>query len=80
MLAETKSIYRKEYKKLINALVDARKKADLTQVELAQKLKKPQSFVSKYESLDRRLDVIEFVEIAEHIGAKYQKLIQEALS
>lgn len=79
-MADQKSIHRKEYKKLIEALINARKKAGLTQVELAKKLKKHQSFVSKYEGLDRRLDVIEFVEIANHIGTSYQKLIKEALS
>ena len=36
-----------------------RKEAGLTQVELARRLRRPQSFVSKYEIGERRLDVIE---------------------
>ena len=44
-------------------LVKKRIEAGLTQCELANKLGKPQSFVSKYESLERRIDVIEFVDI-----------------
>ena len=49
-------------------LVQARKKAGLTQVQLAELLLRPQSFVSKVERGERRLDVIEFFEVAERIG------------
>ncbi len=45
-------------------LVAARKKADLTQAELSSRLNRPQSFVSKYERGERRLDVLEFREVA----------------
>jgi len=38
--------------------------AGLTQQQVADKLEKPQSFVAKYEKGERRLDVIEFLEIA----------------
>ncbi len=40
-------------------LIKARQESDLTQVDVAQKLKKPQSFVSKVERGERRLDVVE---------------------
>ena len=49
-------------------LVEARKGADLTQAELSRRLKRPQSFVSKYEGGERRLDVVEFGEVAKAIG------------
>ena len=42
--------------------------ADLTQAQLAARLERPQSFVAKYEGGERRLDVIEFMEVAEAIG------------
>lgn len=45
-------------------LVDARQSAGLTQVQLARRLRRPQSFVSKYENGERRLDVVEFLEVA----------------
>lgn len=40
----------------------------MTQVQVATKLGKPQSYVSKYESGDRRLDVTEFVQIADFLS------------
>jgi transcriptional regulator with XRE-family HTH domain len=49
-------------------LVKARKDAGLTQVQVAELLERPQSFVSKVERGERRLDVIEFFEVAEVIG------------
>lgn len=51
------------------ALEAARDSAGLTQVELAKILKKPQSFVSSYESGQRRIDLLEFAHIVETLGA-----------
>lgn len=52
------------YIKLRKLLVTARKDAGLTQAALALRLKRPQSFVSKYERGERRLDLVEFQEVA----------------
>ncbi|HYL87707.1 MAG TPA: helix-turn-helix transcriptional regulator [Burkholderiales bacterium] len=46
----------------------ARKAAGLTQQNLAKKLRRPQSFVSKYEKAHQRLDVVEFVEVSRALG------------
>ncbi|MDD5173300.1 MAG: helix-turn-helix transcriptional regulator [Candidatus Omnitrophica bacterium] len=59
-----KTIYSKEYKDVLFKLKKARKKAGLTQVDIAKLLDKPQSFVSKIENGERRLDVIELKHIA----------------
>ncbi len=75
-----KSQHQMEYKKLIQALVDARKCAGITQEELAKRLRKPQSFVSKYETYERRLDVLEYVKISQFLEKDYRILIDEALS
>ncbi len=56
------------YKRLRELLVEARKRAALTQAELSFRLQRPQSFVSKYERGERRLDVIEFGQVARALG------------
>ena len=49
----------------------------LTQTELAKRLGKPQSFVAKYEGGERRLSVIEFIEIAEALQVRPSDLLDE---
>ena len=64
----TNSIFTERYNRFRLSLIEARKAKDLTQVELANKLKRPQSFVSKYERGERRLDIIEFFEVTRALG------------
>ncbi|MDP2881688.1 MAG: helix-turn-helix transcriptional regulator [Azonexus sp.] len=45
-----------------------RERNGLTQVDVANRLKKPQSYVSKYERGERRLDVVEFVDVTRALG------------
>jgi transcriptional regulator with XRE-family HTH domain len=59
----TKSIYSASYKRLLNLLVRAREERGLTQVQIATAIGKPQSFVSKAESGERRLDIVELLQI-----------------
>jgi cyanate lyase len=56
------------YKKLCELLIQERQKAEITQADLSARLKRPQSFVSKYERGERRLDVVEFGRVAAAIG------------
>ena len=56
------------HKKFRELLAIERQKADLTQTQLSSRLNRPQSFVSKYERGERRLDVIEFGEVARALG------------
>ncbi len=58
-------------------LIEARTKASLTQAQLSLRLKKPQSFVSKYERGERRLDVIELREVAEALGVDPLRFLQK---
>ena len=58
-------------------LKDARKSAGLTQAEVAGRLKKPQSFVAKYENGERRLDVLEFVAVCRAINAEPVEIVSE---
>lgn len=60
---------------LQSLLVEARKAKGLTQAELATALNKPQSFVAKYENGERRIDVIEFVDIAAVLSVSTVELL-----
>ena len=60
----SKSIYSKDYRNVIQKLKKARLDAGLKQSEVAQKLKKPQSYVSKIERGERRIDIAELKELA----------------
>ena len=42
-------------------MIETRQKAGITQQELAKRLRRPQSFVAKYEGGERRIDVVEFL-------------------
>jgi transcriptional regulator with XRE-family HTH domain len=66
-----------KYERFRDLLIDARKSAGMTQAEVASKLKQPQSYVSKYERGERRLDVIEFFEVAEVIGCDPLALLKK---
>ncbi|HEX9729332.1 MAG TPA: helix-turn-helix transcriptional regulator [Gemmatimonadales bacterium] len=52
-------IRKSEYLVVARLLKEARERSGLTQRDVAARLKVPQSFVSKYESAERRLDVLE---------------------
>lgn len=54
-----KTIYSTEYKKVIHRLKKARKEARLTQVQVAKHMRKPQSYISKVEAGEQRIDVVE---------------------
>ncbi len=56
------------YRRFLRRLKDARREAGLTQVEVARRLRRSQAFVSKSESGDRRVDVIELQAFARLYG------------
>lgn len=64
----SKEAYRESYERFLAKLRQARRDAGLTQVEASRRLGKPQSFVSKIESGERRVDVIELSVIARLYG------------
>lgn len=71
-----KSVHSAGQRAFCAAMIAARKQAGLSQAELAKRLRKPQSFVAKYEGGERRLDIIEFIAIAKAIGADPIRLIK----
>jgi len=78
-----KSIHDEPYVAQREALKAARKAAGLNQEAVAERLERPQSYVAKYETGDRRLDVVEFIEVCRAIGADpaaILKLVQATLA
>ncbi|MGH8544458.1 MAG: helix-turn-helix domain-containing protein [Gammaproteobacteria bacterium] len=53
-----------------------RQEAGLRQVDLAARLERPQSYVSKYETGERRLDLIELKAICEAVGSSLGQLVE----
>ena len=76
----TKTVHSSEQAAFCALMVAARKQAGLTQHELARRLKRPQSFVAKYEGGERRIDVVEFVAIVRAIGADPVKMLRDLIS
>lgn len=59
--------------------MEARKGAGLSQQELARRLKRSQSFIAKLEVGERRVDVVEFIEIARALGKEPTELLSRVL-
>ncbi|AKH44314.1 Helix-turn-helix domain protein (plasmid) [Croceibacterium atlanticum] len=62
-----KGVHDKRYQKLLAALIAARQDRGMSQSELASRLGRPQQFVSRYELSKRRLDIIEYVDVAQNL-------------
>jgi transcriptional regulator with XRE-family HTH domain len=75
-----KSVHTRAYKALCERLVAARRKAGLTQVQLAKILERPQSFVAKYERGERRIDAIELVEIAHALSIDPVRMLRSVIA
>jgi transcriptional regulator with XRE-family HTH domain len=71
-----KTIHSEKYRYLLALLREAREKAGITQAELSVQLAKPQSYVSKYENGERRLDVIEFLGVCRALECDPHVLIK----
>lgn len=72
-----KSIYSRQHQLLCQALRGARNEAKLTQEELAEILERQQSFVAKYELGERRLDLIELLQITDALKIDIMLVIEK---
>jgi transcriptional regulator with XRE-family HTH domain len=61
-------------------LIELRERKALTQVEIAARLDKPQSYVSKYERGERRLDIIEMIDVATALEADPIAVLHELIT
>ncbi len=75
-----KSLRSAEHLRVRALLVSARERAELTQQQLADKLGRHQSFVAKYEGGERRIDIVEFLEIARALQLDPSRAIREVAS
>jgi transcriptional regulator with XRE-family HTH domain len=73
----TESIYTKRYDLFRAILIEARRARALSQMALAEQLGRVQTFVSKYERGERRLDIIEFIDVANALGIDPHKVIRQ---
>lgn len=71
-----RTIHSPQHQALCELLIAARRKAGLTQHEVAERLGRPQSFVAKVEGGERRLDVIEFIELTRALGVDPTRLMR----
>ena len=70
------STYSREYKEFLNRLRAGRLRAGLTQAGVAARLRRPQSFVSKCESGERRVDVVELTAFARLYGVRIEYFLR----
>jgi transcriptional regulator with XRE-family HTH domain len=66
-----------QYERLRELLIAARKDRGFRQQELAEGIGRPQSFVAKYEGGARRLDVVEFIQVAQALGVDPKRIIRQ---
>lgn len=71
-----KKVYIAQRSWLVSLLREIRIEAGLTQMELAERIERDQTFVSKYESGQRRLDVLELREICQSIGLTLEEFVR----
>lgn len=72
-----KSVFAKDYAVMLDVLIQARKSQGFSQQYIADRLGKPQSFVSKYENGERRLDILEFFAIAAALQKEPVQLLKQ---
>ena len=70
-----KSIHDQRYIEVIALLRNARERAGYTQSEVAKTLGRPQSYVSKVETCERRIDVIELLQLCRIVGVTLAEII-----
>lgn len=72
-----KSIGSRNYAHFLRTLREAREKAGITQQEMAARLGETQSFVSKCERGERRMDIVELREFCKAMGLALEKFVKE---
>jgi transcriptional regulator with XRE-family HTH domain len=71
------ALFTRKHTQLRKLLTQARKDAKLTQTTLAQRLNRRQAYISRIERGERRIDVVEFLDLAHAIGLNPAKFIAD---
>ncbi|QDT88805.1 helix-turn-helix domain-containing protein [Gimesia algae] len=71
-----KNLYTQRQRILLDLLRKTREEAGLRQDDVAERLRRPQSFVSKYESGERRLDILELYDVCEVLGTTLSNFVR----
>lgn len=81
------TIYTQEHRVLAGLLRDLRDEAGLTQVELAERLGRTQTFVAKYETGQRRIDLVSLRSVCRALGVdlvsvaeRFERAVEDAVS
>jgi len=72
-----KSLYSRRLEDLSRLLRETREAAGLRQADVAEKLRKPQPFVSRYEAGQRRLDLVELEEVCRVLGVRLSEFVKK---
>ena len=72
-----KSLHTDDYSVVVTLLREIRKTSGMTQVELAEALGQSQSFVSKYENGDTRLDILQLRTVCQTLGTELPEFVAQ---
>jgi hypothetical protein len=75
-----KSLHSPRYRSVVRLMKAMRKRAGLSQGELAARLKRPRTYVTKCELGERRVDVLEWLEYCQACGEKPLEVTRELIS
>jgi len=71
-----RSVFGPKHKRIASLLRKIRLQEELRQIDLAERLRLPQSFVSRYENGERRLDFVEVAEICTALGVRFSDFVR----
>lgn len=73
-----KSLNSPRHELVKSALIEQRKAVGMSQTEVAAKLGRPQSYIAKIEGGERRIDIVELIDLAQVIGLDLEALMRRA--
>lgn len=72
-----KTIFNKQYQSMIKTLIEIRKQQGISQRELADRLKRAHSYIGRIETFERRLDVVDLINICRALGLTNREILKQ---